>query len=117
MRRREPPGRDSMNDVIDRRRFLRVFVNPLRSMGSRPETAIDSSTSRIAVLDASLCMATAGSDCRVCLAACPEGDRALALDDGVLAVIPLGCTGCGVCVPACEAVAAPPALRLIPRVY
>ncbi|MBI1853634.1 MAG: hypothetical protein HYR85_25125 [Planctomycetes bacterium] len=67
-------------------------------------------------MDRSLCTAAAGSDCRVCLAACPEGDRALALDDGVPAVIPLGCTGCGVCVPACEAVAAPPALRLVPRV-
>ncbi|MGE0441919.1 MAG: 4Fe-4S dicluster domain-containing protein [Gemmatimonadales bacterium] len=48
------------------------------------------------------CVTFEGSPCRVCVDACPMGDRALALDAGGHPVLKReGCVGCGVCVREC----------------
>jgi ferredoxin-type protein NapG len=48
------------------------------------------------------CIAFHGTECGVCVRACPIGDDAIALDDAGRPVIKVeGCVGCGVCVRAC----------------
>lgn len=48
------------------------------------------------------CITFEGSSCRVCVDACPIGERALALDEAGHPVLRReGCVGCGVCVREC----------------
>jgi ferredoxin-type protein NapG len=48
------------------------------------------------------CVTFQGTTCRVCVDACPMGERALALDEGGHPVLRReGCVGCGVCVREC----------------
>ena len=48
------------------------------------------------------CVTFQGTSCRVCVDACPVGERALALDEGGHPVLRReGCVGCGVCVREC----------------
>ncbi len=57
------------------------------------------------------CIAFGGTECDVCVEACPIGEDALILDDGGRPVIRVeGCVGCGVCVRAC--VTSPASLEL-----
>ncbi|HEY9383766.1 MAG TPA: 4Fe-4S dicluster domain-containing protein [Gemmatimonadales bacterium] len=48
------------------------------------------------------CVTYQGTSCRVCVDACPVGERALTLDEGGHPVLRVeGCVGCGVCVREC----------------
>jgi ferredoxin-type protein NapG len=48
------------------------------------------------------CVTYQGTACRVCVDACPVGERALALDEAGHPVLRVeGCVGCGVCVREC----------------
>jgi ferredoxin-type protein NapF len=58
------------------------------------------------------CIASEGADCRVCASACPR--NVIEFPDGIPAVN-ASCDGCGVCLPACSAVASPPAIAIEPR--
>ena len=56
----------------------------------------------LAVFTAETCLRTKDVDCTYCVDTCPIGGDAIHLtSDGVVEVIDLGCTGCGVCQYAC----------------
>jgi ferredoxin len=104
-----------MSEAIDRRGFLAFFARPLFRKGSLAAAEGSLGAPTIARLDASLCLAVSGADCRICAAACPEGENGLVFVCEIPTIVPGGCTGCGECVSACEAVNTTPALALVRR--
>ena len=68
---------------------------------------------KFAYLDASICLAWSGTRCQSCYLACPKRDEAICFIDEKPAVIASSCDGCGKCVPACEAVNSPAAMKLV----
>jgi ferredoxin len=95
----------NVNSALDRRGFLRAFLHRAREANGEP---------LVATVDDSLCVAASGSDCRLCLVACPLGERAISFADGGPSILQ-ACDGCGACVRACGVAAVPAAIRLIPR--
>ena len=62
-------------------------------------------------LDPDRCIAFRGSECGICVEACPVGETAIALDAGGRPILKAeGCVGCGMCVRAC--VTTPSSLKL-----
>ena len=53
-------------------------------------------------MDSDRCITFRGSECGLCVEACPIGEAAIGLDDGGRPVLRAeGCVGCGMCIRAC----------------
>jgi len=65
--------------------------------GSLVPTSINDIDMGTAVWHEESCTRSIGSDCRICVDQCPLGDMAITVKDGLIAVKPLGCIGCGMC--------------------
>jgi len=66
-----------------------------------------------AALNDETCLRAGGEECRLCVDACPEGERALRIRrKGELLVRPEGCTGCMACEHVCPV--DPPAIMVYP---
>lgn len=55
----------------------------------------------IAVIEVTECTAFTGSGCKTCYDVCPIQDVAIEVIENLPHIISAGCTGCGICIPAC----------------
>ena len=65
-----------------------------------------------AVVDEGMCLSYGKGACKSCVLACPFGEKAISIKDGIAKVDLEFCAGCGMCVPAC--VGAPSAIKIRP---
>ena len=80
--------------------------------GAIVATSINDIDMGTAVWKEESCLRTHGQECTICVEKCPLGSAAIELKDGVVAVNPLGCIGCGVCQQECPT--SPKSIKVIP---
>lgn len=88
--------------LLDGVRMLRQNLSA-PSAGAR-QAGKPSALARVAVIDASRCLAWGGTECQACYLSCPRREDAFLFYDGRPAIIAGGCDGCGACVEACRSV-------------
>lgn len=81
--------------------------------GALIPTGINDIDMGTAVWHEELCTRSDGSDCQICVDKCPLGEMAIKLKDGLVAVNPLGCIGCGECQHHCPT--SPKSIDVIPK--
>jgi ferredoxin-type protein NapG len=81
--------------------------------GALVPTSINDIDMGTAVWKEETCLRSSGRDCRICVDECPLGEMAIKLKDGLVAVNPLGCIGCGICQQECPT--NPKSIGVIPK--
>jgi MauM/NapG family ferredoxin protein len=82
--------------------------------GSIVPTSINDIDMGTAVWNSHSCLRAKGESCTICVDKCPLGSAAIELKEGMVAVKPLGCIGCGVCQQECPT--SPKSIVVIPIV-
>jgi ferredoxin-type protein NapG len=80
--------------------------------GALVPTSINDIDMGTAVWHPDTCVRTRGESCTICVDKCPLGSAAIELKGNQIAVIPLGCIGCGVCQQECPT--SPKSIVVIP---
>lgn len=107
---------------ISRKEFLSAW--PRRALGaaqswlddrvaSLEHDAAEATGKQVAVLDITRCLAWGNFSCQLCYLACPRRDQAIELVETKPVLKASGCDGCALCIPVCEAVNAPAAIKIV----